>query len=84
MKIYVNKTDKHKSWSIRLVERDGIPQICAVDSYSGFTIASLITFKKTGEVEIDSNARDDIDANDYHSSEHDNQWDDAGRLIINE
>lgn len=85
MKMYDAKGTK--VWGIALeTDQMGyvIPtvSVAAVDGSTGDTICYLMTFEPTGEVVTDSGAFDVLKDEGYDPYQHNNKFDEEGRIIV--
>lgn len=81
MKIY-NEEETKKSWAVKLHE-DGVDSyLNAVDSETGKFIAHLISFHDKGDIVLVRGAKEALVSCGYIPHEHGNEFDGAGRLII--
>ena len=82
MKIYREEKKVKKSWCLKLRESDLEVYIDAVDSETGEGIAGLITFLSDGRIKSMCRSYDLLRGLDYDPSEHNNVFDEDGRIII--
>ena len=83
MKIFKEEEKGKKSWSIKLYNNGNATNLNAVDSVTGEHLATLIGFNKTnGDVIVHADAFNAIEDQGYDATEHDNRFDESGRLEI--
>ena len=83
MKIYEEKQEEKKSWSIRLgANLVDAPVLFAVDSNTGEEIAGLFVFWKDGGVVKPMGVFETLKSSGYDPYEHNNRFNDDGSLEI--
>ena len=88
MKIYrEEKMQVKKSWCLKLCEkslRNGIRGVFlnAVDSETGQSISQLIDFQSDGKIETLRRSFDILGKMGYDPYEHNNSFDEDGRIVI--
>jgi hypothetical protein len=84
MKLFqCKKEDVVKSWSITLVEEVDEIKLKAVDSETGKHLVYILTFYPLGKVTKSENIFKRLKELEYNPYEHNNRFDERGRLIIN-
>lgn len=82
MKFFEKETEA-KHWVLgRRSYRNGNAIVRAVDGVSGYTITGLILFKSNGRVIRCSRAKKALEEHGYDPYEHNNKWDNDGRIIV--
>ena len=83
MRLYKEKQqDVTKDWALRITKDDDGVRIDAVDEKTGNNVAFLISFYNDGVVSRHTSAKGAIEAEGYDPCQHNNTWDDEGRIVI--
>lgn len=82
MKLFKGR-QKENLWAIKLVEEEGTIILAAVDSKTGEEIGYLLEFEEDGTIVRNRRAKGCFISMGYSPYEHENKWDEEGRIIIN-
>jgi len=81
MKLFT-KVKPDKSWGLKLQDYCGDKSLIAVDMETEIFIATLVYFREEGDIDRALNAFGKLEDAGYDPHEHDNDFDDEGRWVI--
>jgi len=83
MRMFEGKHKENKHWCIVLEKSVHTNvDLCAVDEHTGDHITILIVFSCNGEIKSCRAALHDLKRMGYNPYEHNNEFDDEGRIVI--